>query len=467
MRSRMAHANGRLSAVKLDLWFLVPGPSGGTILLGADGGLPTVQVEGSETEAAVIAVAAFLRDAWGLPAPVLETHPKWKEVGEGEPIPTLVLTEPARAAWTPPPGLAFAPVPATPGEVPWPIRPRADELLAELRGNTPPPELRPRWMRRGWFDRASTWMRTASSDAGRPLTGDPRPFFLRGISALLRAPTDGPDLFLKAVFPPFHAEPVLTRLLAERFPETVPTVVAVEPDEGWLIVEDIGSAWVGDVPEADRPAALARGARALVGLQRAMAPDDGARRTLLDAGAPHRPLADLVASVAAAIGPDGFGVGDGGIQPERARRVVEAVGAAVARVEAVGLPESVVHGDFHSGNAAIVDDRIVIIDWSDAAISNPAIDLVTWIAWSRDRQAEIDAATDAWLDAWSGAVDGEALRAVVDEVLIVGAAYQIVSYDGIRRNLEPATRYTMTGGGDHFLKTLEAILDRRNAVAEP
>jgi len=64
----------------------------------------------------------------------------------------------------------------------------------------------------------------------------------------------GPDLFLKAVFPPFHAEPVLTRLLAERFPETVPTVVAVEPDEGWLIVEDIGSAWVGDVPEADRPA---------------------------------------------------------------------------------------------------------------------------------------------------------------------------------------------------------------------
>jgi len=47
----------------------------------------------------------------------------------------------------------------------------------------------------------------------------------------------------------------------------------------------------------------------------------------------------------------------------------------------------------------------------------------------------------------------------------VGAAYQIVSYDGIRRNLEPATRYTMTGGGDHFLTTLEAILDRRLAGA--
>jgi hypothetical protein len=447
--------------VKLDLWFLVPGPSNGAILLDAHGRLPTVRVEGSETEAAVIAVAAFLRDAWRLGAPVLETHPKWKEVAEGEPIPTLVLTEPARAEWAPPAGLGFAPLPATPGDVPLPIRPRADELLAELRANTPPPELRPRWARRGWFDRAATWMCSAAADAGRPLTADPKPFFLRGISALLRAPTDGPDLFLKAVFPPFHAEPVLTRLLSERFPGSVPAVVAVEPDEGWLIVEDIGSAWVGDVPEAVRPAALGSGARALVAIQRAIAPDTGALRTLIDAGAPHRPLANLEAAVAAAIGPDGFGVGDGGIEPDRARLVLGALGQAVARVEAVGLSESVVHGDFHSGNAALVDDRIVIIDWSDAAISNPAIDLVTWLAWSGDRQAEIDEATDAWVDAWSAAVDGNALRAVIDDVLIVGAAYQVVSYDGIRRNLEPATRYTMTGGGDHFLKTLEAILDRR------
>ncbi|MEA2547977.1 MAG: hypothetical protein QOE42_575 [Chloroflexota bacterium] len=447
--------------MKLDLWFLVPGPSDGTILLDARGELPTVQVDGTEKEAAVIAVAAFLRYAWGLGAPVLETHPKWKEVAEGEPIPTLVLTEPARAEWTPPAGLAFSPVPATPGDLPEPIRPRANELLAELRENAPPPELRPRWMRRGWFDRASTWMRAATADAGRPLTDDPRPFFLRGISALLRAPTEGPDLFLKAVFPLFHAEPVLTRLLAERFPEAVPTVVAIESDEGWLIVEDIGSAWVGDVPEADRPAALGRGATALVAIQRAMAIDDAALRTLREAGAPHRPLADLVASVATAIGPDGFGVGDGGIPPERAGRVLEALATAVARVESIGLPESVVHGDFHSGNAALVDDRVVIIDWSDAAISNPAIDLVTWVAWSGGRQREVDAATDGWVDAWSGAVDGEALHAVIDDVLIVGAAYQIVSYDGIGRNLEPATRYTMTGGGDHFLKDLEAILDRR------
>ena len=30
-----------------------------------------------------------------------------------------------------------------------------------------------------------------------------------------------------------------------------------------------------------------------------------------------------------------------------------------------------------------VGDRVVIIDWSDAALASPVIDLVTWLAWSK------------------------------------------------------------------------------------
>ena len=451
--------------MKLDVRFLVPGPGDRSILLDSDGGLPQQPLEGDEEVATVVPVDAFLRDIWSFAAAVLETHPKWKDVPEGEPIPTLVLTEPAAEDWTPPTGLAFGPIPADPGEIPSALRPRAEELLAELGGGAPPPPLRPRWARRGWRDRASAWMRSAAAAAGAPLTGEPRPFFLRGISALLRAPTSGPDLFLKAVFPPFHAEPVLTRMLAERFPKAVPRVVAIEPDEGWLVVEDIGAAWIGDLPEADRPAGLRRGAETVVGIQRAFSTDGAAITSLLEAGAPHRPLATLGADVEAAIGPSGMAV-EGGLEPDRAARVLGAVKESIAAVARIGLPDTVVHGDFHSGNAAIVGDGVVIIDWSDAAIGNPAVDFITWIAWSEGRAAEIDAATEAWIGAWSTVVDGDALRAQIDDVLIVGAAYQLVSYDGIRRALEPATQYTMIGGGSHFLKELERILDERAAAAK-
>ena len=449
--------------MKLDLRFIVPGPGDGTILVTADGELPSAIVEGDDAVAAILPVDAFLRDTWGFTAAVLETHPKWRDVAEGDAVPTLVTTEPAPATWASPTGLVFGRIPGEAGDVPSAIRPRADELLAELRTGTPPPALRPRWARRGWRDRASAWMRAAAAEAGRPLTGDPRPFFLRGISALLRAPTDGPDLFLKAVFPPFHAEPGLTRLLAEWFPDAVPPVLATEPEEGWLVVEDIGSSWVGDLPDAERPDGLRRGAAALIRIQRAIASDPEAIGALRAAGAPNRPLSTLLRDVEAATGANGSAV-EGGLEPARADRVLEAVREAIARVERIGLPDTVVHGDFHSGNAAMVGDRVVIIDWSDAATGNPAVDYITWIAWSPGREAEITAATDGWIEAWGEVVDAAALRAAIDDVVIVGAAYQLVSYDGIRRALEPATQYTMIGGGAHFLKELEAILDRREAA---
>ncbi len=306
----------------------------------------------------------------------------------------------------------------------------------------------------GWTARRPGCVREAAR-AGRPLTGEPRPFFLRGISALLRAPTAGRDVFLKAVFPPFHAEPGLTRLLGERFPESVPHVLGTEPEEGWLLVEDIGASWVGELPEAERPAALAAGARAIVGIQRAMAARPADLAALSAAGAPHRPLGGIPAGFEAAIGPDGFAVVGRVWQDGEREAVVRTVADATRRLADLGLPETLVHGDFHSGNASLVDGRIVIIDWSDAAIGNPLVDLVTWISWSQDREIEVEAALDGWIDAWSEVVPEPRLRERLDDILVVGAAYQVISYDGIGRGLEPATRYTMTGGGDHFLRRID------------
>jgi len=448
--------------MRLDLRFLLPGAIPGIVLVDEAGRLPRAEIERDEDDAAIVPVDGFLREHWGFDEAVLEVHPRWAGVPEGEPIPTLVTTEPASADWRAPAGLAFRPIPTDPDDLAGSIRPRAAELLDELRTDAPPPELRPRWARRGWRRRASDWMRVAAAEAGRPLTGEPRPFFLRGISALLLAPTADGNVFLKAVFPIFHAEPVITKLLADRLPRDVPLVLAIEPEEGWLLVEDIGSRWIGSLPESDRPAALAAGARTLIEIQRTMAarPEDLAN--LLAAGAQDRGLSSIPGAFAdalAAVGPDRA------VNPLADDARVDAVArveAAVARLAELPVPVSLVHGDFHSDNAAIVDDRIVVIDWSDAAIGSPLVDLVTWVAWSGDRRGEIDAATDAWVDGWSPIVPASTIRDRLDDILVAGAAYQVISYDAIVRALEPATRYTMTGGGDHFLPI---ILERLGSSA--
>ena len=439
---------------RLELHLIVPGPDGDMVLVDADGRLPAHEVVGDEDEASIVAVTAFLREAWSFRTSVLETHPRWEGVADGDPIPVLVTTEPAAADWTPPDRLGFAPIPARAEGLPDVLAPRAAELLEELRAGAEPPPLRPRWARRGWHDRASTWMTEALAAAGRPLLGKPEPFYLRGISALLRGTTAEGDVYLKAVFPPFHPEPVVGRLLAERVPSLVPRVVAIEPDEGWLIVDDVAAPWIGDLPSEGKRLGLAVGARAVVAIQAALADD---LDPFVAAGCPVRPLEALAAALDTALGPDGVVQAEVQVSAERRERAVAATREAVERVAGLGFPRTIVHGDFHAGNVGLIDDRAVIIDWSDAAVSNPAIDLVTWLAWSRKEPEERQMAIDAWIDAWAatGSVEGDAVRAARHAVLVVGAAYQVVSYDGILRALEPATRYTMAGGASSFLEELE------------
>ncbi len=445
--------------MQLDLRFIVPGSGDGTLLVATGGTLPRGLVDGDEDEATVVAATAHLRASWRFEMPILETHPKSEGIPDGEPIPTLVMTEPAPAGWAPPEGLTFVPIPpdVAPilGALPPSIQPRAEELMAELRTGAEPPALRPRWARRGWHVRASTWMAEALASAGRPLLGPPSPFYLRGISALLRGSTAAGDVFLKAVFPPFHPEPLVTRLLAGRFRSSVPRVLAIHAEEGWLILEDVAAPWIGDLSAEPKVAGLVAGAQAIVALQRAL---EGDLNSFVAAGCPTRPIADLAAALDAALGPDGVALAEGALSDERRAGAVSATRNAAARVAALGFPTTLVHGDFHPGNVALVDGRAVIIDWSDAAIGNPVVDLVTWLAWSRDHPDEQRIATDAWIDAWAVVVDREAIRLALDAILIVGAAYQVVSYDGILRALEPATQYTMADGAMHFLGQLEAQL---------
>jgi Phosphotransferase enzyme family len=244
-------------------------------------------------------------------------------------------------------------------------------------------------------------------------------------------------------------------LLAQLAPPSMPVVLAIEAEEGWLLVEDVGATLVGELPADQRGDALAAGAQAISELQRSVAGDLDA---FAAAGCPRRSLADMPGQLGAVLGPDGVAIADPQISTERRERAVELTRSAVERVTGLGFPTSVVHGDFHPGNAFLVGERIVIIDWSDAAIGNPLVDLVTWLSWSRDEPDQQGVATDAWIDSWAGSTDPVAVREAIGDILRVGAAYQVISYDAILRGLEPATRYTLADGAAEYFNRLEALI---------
>jgi hypothetical protein len=165
--------------MRLDVRLIVPGPDAGTILLDDQGCLPRVAADGDADEGSVVAIDDALRSELRLVVPILESYPRWDAAGDGDVVPTLATTEAPSRSWKPPNFLFFGQLPDAILEVADALQPRAAEWLSQLRTGAAPPPLRPRWSRPRWMGRAGAWMASAALAAGRPLVGEPRPFYLR------------------------------------------------------------------------------------------------------------------------------------------------------------------------------------------------------------------------------------------------------------------------------------------------
>nr|BFE64761.1 hypothetical protein GCM10020063_092870 [Dactylosporangium thailandense] len=108
-----------------------------------------------------------------------------------------------------------------------------------------------------------------------------------------------------------------------------------------------------------------------------------------------------------------------------------------AAVEACGLPETLVHGDFHPGNvrfAALVPPAV--LDWGDAFLGHPAFDLL------RLREglapSEADALVEHWAGLWRKVVPGSDPARAARLLEPVAALLGAVVYGTFVQNIEPS-----------------------------
>ena len=325
------------------------------------------------------------------------------------------------------------------------------DRAGDAAGSLPPAA----WTRPGWFERASTWMAEHMALANQPPDGPARVVYLWPLSVVLRTPSPSGDAYLKAAAPVFAHESSITAALAARSPDFVPEVLDVEPGENWLLMRDIGGSLLGDEPAPAWGAGLAAAAR----LQRAW---EGASGELLRAGAARRSLGDLAEQAPAIV--ERLALGDRVARGQHRAwcAAIPRLSAACARLEGVGVPETLVHGDLHPWNVARTPRGLVVFDWSDSAIGHPFVDLATTVIRTEDVAVRRRLA-DAYLSAWPE-VSRDDRDAVAGLAMVVGSLYQVQSYLAILDTIDPVETLDLDGADLGWLQRARTALDLGIAV---
>ena len=251
------------------------------------------------------------------------------------------------------------------------------------------------------------------------LTGRPVQRKTWNLACLFRLPAVGGPVWLKAIPPFAAAEPAVIAAFAEVDPGLVPAVLASAP--GRLLLADVPGTDCWDAPPQVVGDTLHRLASAQARI-----------------GEPPPGLTDRRPEVLAAAVSDLL---DGPVGAELSPGELRAARRMQDRWEMLagcGLPDTVVHGDFHPGNWRSGDGPPVVLDFADAHWGNPVLDGLRAIDFLPPALGPTAAA--AWTAAWTAVAPrsrpAEALR--IAEPL-AHFAYA-VRYQEFLDNIEPSER---------------------------
>src|SRR6476469_1831386 len=107
-------------------------------------------------------------------------------------------------------------------------------------------------------------------------------------------------------------------------------------------------------------------------------------------------------------------------------RLVAGLPERFEAVRACGLPDTLVHGDFHPGNVRGSAFRLTLLDWGDTGVGQPLLDLPAFLA-AIDVEA-VEPVREHWLAAWRSAAPGSAPEEAARLLAPVAAARQAAIY---------------------------------------
>jgi len=284
--------------------------------------------------------------------------------------------------------------------------------------------LRLPYARRGGPAAALAWAAAALAGRGTPVVDRPLQMRTWNLSSVWRLTTGTGRVWLKVV-PPFFAHE--GRMLERLDPTVVPPLIAT--DGRRVLLDDVPG---GDQYDAALPL-LATMVPMLVSLQAAWVDriDE-----LVEIGAPDWRPGPLAAAAARALDLSAHR-----LEPDVVRgvtRLVDGLDDRFTRVAAAGVPDTLVHGDFHPGNVCGTPERLVLLDWGDCGIGHPLLDQAAFL--ERVPAPDVAVLRGVWADAWRAAVPGCDPDRAAALLAPVAALRQAVIYQVFLDGIEASER---------------------------
>jgi hypothetical protein len=318
----------------------------------------------------------------------------------------------------------------------------------------------PAWTKPGWYAEALGWIDDRLNAAGSPRTGVPVQVRSWGLSNVLRCPTAAGSVYFKALAhsstikparadsPPllFAHEPRLLRHLSDERPGQVVAPLAINEERAWMLLPDLGPALAEQEDLAVWTEAIGAHAR----LQRSYA---GSPDRLLEFGCVDRRLAVLETEIDRLLGANPLTARLDHAERDQLPARAPQLRKAITELASIGIPETLLHGDLHPGNLAVRDGRVLAFDWTDAALTHPFFDLVTFggeqVPLSTDPRVK-----DAYLAEWEQYATPADLRRALALAEELGALHQTMTYLHLVDSVSGPSHESMSRGGVWWYRKL-------------
>jgi hypothetical protein len=263
--------------------------------------------------------------------------------------------------------------------------------------------------------------------------------------------TDG-DVYFKAAAPTCRFEPTLTLELAERRPDCLPEVIAIEAGRGWLLTRDAGPQLREVLVSSDDPGIWDE----LLPLYARLQLEVSGSVEEIAVGTPDERPANLRAAFEELLPRWELGSPFLQLAP-----VIESYAGRLGET----IPISVIHEEFNDNNIHLGPEGPVIIDWAEAAVGHPFAGLVVTMRGLADRWGyepggpELCRLRDLYLESWTSLAPLPELIDLFALAYPLGMVSRALAWDRILAPLADADRadfnHTVPAWLDVLLATIE------------